>query len=221
VAKTATAKPSADRTRLREAITARHSEEQRLAALEEAQDRVHRQLWQAQSRLQNEEATLRRVTHDEGQRKVYAYLNNDAPDADPVADATAMVDTAQDEVARLAELETGLVNEISRVQANLRQLHTDQYAALAEIIVGSPEYAALLEAHKAAWMRLRTVKKALQEVVTGCHAQLPQRFADEPLRAEPLESDRVGFPVDAEFVGSWTAALGELANDADAELPQV
>jgi len=145
-------------------------------------------------------------------------MNDERPDADPVADATAIVTAARADVKRLEETEAAMTREIERVQSGLRQRRVDQYAAKSEIICASPEYRALMEAHTEAWKRLRTVKKALAEVVTGCHGQLPQRFMDEPNRSEPLEI-RVGFQVDANLVGAWADAMAALELDADAELP--
>jgi chromosome segregation ATPase len=204
-----------NRAALRDCIQRRQSEEARLAALTEAQDRVHREIWHAQSsKVVEAEETLRLAARDEPQRKVYAYLNDDGPDSDPVADATAAVNSARAEVARLEGLEISMAAELSRAQSQLRALRAAQYAALAEIIVGSPEYAALIAQHTEAWQRLRTVKKALAKVVTGCHGQLPQRFIDEPRRSEPLEADRVGYRVDASFVGAWAAAMAQLEDNA-------
>jgi hypothetical protein len=38
-------------------------------------------------------------------------------------------------------------------------------------------------------------------------------------RTEPLEPDRIGFPVDEQFINSWSTALAELVTNPDAVLP--
>jgi chromosome segregation ATPase len=206
------------RDRLRDAIAARQAEEARLAALEEAQSKAHREMWHASSKLQDAEETLRRATRDEGQRRVYSYLNNEAPDTDPVAEATQIVNAARAEVARLEKLEADMAAEISRVQASLRDRRIVYHGVLAELVTHSPEYQALIASHKAAWQRLRTVKTALRTVTHGLHGHVEQRFIDEAEISEPLEI-RVGYPVDAEFVGAWQKAMSQLEVDADADLP--
>jgi hypothetical protein len=208
------------REKLREVIAARQDEEARLAALEEAQERAHREGWHAASRVQDAEGELLRVTRAEPQRKVYAFLNTEQ-DIDPVADAAAEVATARAEAARLEELEAALTGEISRVRSVLHQRRNDQYAALGELLAGSAAFADLAVSHSAAWVRLRTVRRALDIVVAGCHGQHPQCLADEARRAEPLEADRIGFPVNSEMVEAWARAMTELENNADAELPSL
>jgi hypothetical protein len=89
---------------------------------------------------------------------------------------------------------------------------------MAQIVTTSEEYKALVAQHTDAWMRLRTVKEALRTVQSGLHGQLPQRWADEAFRSEPLEI-RVGYPVDLQLVTAWQTALAALEQDADAELP--
>jgi chromosome segregation ATPase len=190
------ADPDRRRDKLRAAIAERHEEEARLAALEEAQTRAHQQRQQAQSKLWDAERSLQEATRDAPQRKAYAFLNDDAPDVDPVADAQAAVAGAQAEATRLAEAETALSDEITRVQFSLRMLRAAQYAALADVLAASAEYQALAEQHSAAWQRLRSVRAALDAVVAGCHAQYPKKLEDEPRRVEPLAADRVGYPAD-------------------------
>jgi chromosome segregation ATPase len=210
---------SASRDRLRDAIARVRQEQERLTSLEEAQTRAHDQLRDAEHALSDAESALQRVNRDEQSRLAYQFVNNGAVDDDPVADAKAIVTTAQAEVERLEKVETALASEVDRVQATLRTLRVTQYTIMTELVCGSNEYRSLIEAHTAAWQRLRTIKTALKTVSAGLHGQMPQALMDEALRAEPLEV-RVGFPVDAVFVDAWVNALAALENDASAELPE-
>jgi hypothetical protein len=208
-----------DRAKLRDAIRRRQDEEQRLAALEDARSRAHAGGWHAASKLQDSEETLRRVTRDEPQRRAYAYLNSE-PDADPVAEAKTAVDAARREVEQLEGAEVALTGEIARSQSRLRDLRADQSVALTEILADSAEYAALAAQHKLAWIRLRSVRAALEAVASSCSGPDWKRFADEARKSEPLEADRHGYPTDPEVVNPWVSALAALENDADAALPR-
>jgi hypothetical protein len=90
---------------------------------------------------------------------------------------------------------------------------------MSDLVCSSDEFEILKTQHKEAWMRLRSVKAALVAVTHGLHAYQPQNLADEAYRSEPLEADRIGFPVDQNLVGAWIAAMAELENDADTDLP--
>jgi hypothetical protein len=105
----------------------------------------------------------------------------------------------------LERVEPALAGEIDSVRSTLRQLRNNLYSAMAELVTGSDEYQQLLQAHTAAWMRLRTIKTALRTVTAAMHGQLPQRLMDEAQRSEPLDV-RVGYPIDDVLVGAWADA---------------
>jgi hypothetical protein len=210
----------AARDALRAAIAQRRNEEQRLAALEAAQLRAHDQLREAEHRLSGTETGLRQVSREERTRLAYAYVNDSAELSDnPVAAAQAAVNAATVEVSRLREVEAALAGEIDRARAELRQSESAQHAAMSDLVCASPEYLALVAQHSAAWQRLRTVKAALVEVTRALKGAQPQRWVDEAIRSEPLE-ERIGYPVDREFLGQWALAMAQLENDAEAALPQ-
>ncbi len=49
---------------------------------------------------------------------------------------------------------------------------------------------------------------------------MPQRLAGEASRSEPLE-ERIGFPIDRDFLGAWSTAPENLLHDPDAPLPNI
>jgi hypothetical protein len=118
----------------------------------------------------------------------------------------------------LEEVEAALADEIARVQSNLRGLRNTLYAEMAQIVGASAEFQSLIEAHRATFKQLRTIKKVLQTVEIALHGNLPQPLSGWTHRMEPLE-ERVGYPVDPEPIERWAAAMAQLEQDADALLP--
>jgi chromosome segregation ATPase len=211
-------RPGALRDRLRQAIASVAAETERLTALEQAQERAHQQMWEAESRLAGAKGAQERAAREERQSLAYRCANNDALTDDPVAAAKVATEAAQAEVDQLQRVEAALAGEIDKIQPALRTYRANMHAAIAEIVIASDEYAMLIEQHAAAWKQLRSIKTALRAVVAGLHGQMPQRYMDEPDRSEPLEP-RVGYPVDNALISGWAEALAALEQDASAELP--
>jgi chromosome segregation ATPase len=212
---------SEQRTKLRDAIASVKHEEARLTALTEAQSRARDQLRHAQSKLTDATDKLNSAARDERSRLAYEFLNSDTITADPVSDAKLNVEASESEVLHLTNTEAGLSDEISRVQASLRDHRMTLWTAMSAVIIDSPEYQSLLEQHRLAWKQLRSIKVALGAISAGLHGQLPHRYADIVNVSEPLEDKILGFPVDKEFVATWADALAQLEVDADAALPSV
>jgi len=208
------------RARLRAIINEIAETTHRLEALEQAQTRANERGWHAASQLAEANDQLRIAAKDAPRRLAYSYVNDDDGElADPVTDAESRVAAAQREVDRLADVEAALSGEIAITQSTLRDLRVKQHVAMADVVCGSPQYRALLERHTACWQELRSVKDTLRILVSSLRGQHPLRLEQEVLRAETLEGDRTGYPVNAE-PGKWAAALTALENDADAELPK-
>jgi hypothetical protein len=135
-----------------------------------------------------------------------------------VALATANVTSTTAEAAKFDKIERAISGEIDKLQITVRTLTHNVYAAMADLIVASDEYAMLRQQHADAWLRLRSVKTALRAVSSGLHGYMPQNLADIAYLSEPME-ERVGYPVERDLVNGWAAALAQLADDADQELP--
>jgi hypothetical protein len=221
---TATATLDADdsqaiRDRLRDAIAKVNAEQERLASLEDAQSRAHQQLWHAESKLSDAKRALQRAQADERSRLAYAYVaNNSALQDDPRCRRTSRRQRRTRRGRATGKGRISIGREVDRVKFTLRQLHANRDMAMSELVCTSTEYQLFIQQHATALRQLPTVKTALKAVSAGLRGQLPQRFMDEPQRSEPLE-ERVGYPVDATFVGAWADALAQLEQDAYAELP--
>jgi hypothetical protein len=190
----------------------------RLAALDDAATRARERSWHAASQLSEAKAELQRVTADEPRRLAYSFVNSDEA-ANPIGEARAYVEACQTEVAKVAEIEAALASEIVRAQSEAQRLRERRGQAMADTVCGSAEYHALIAEHRAAWAHLRTLKAALVAVRSALHGQAPQSLYFEIDSREPLEADRVGFPVDGAFVAAWSAALAVLESNPSAPLP--
>ena len=209
----------AARAKLAEIISQVQCKEDRLSALNEARNRSREQLRQSTHQLTERKTALNSAITKNREHLAYAYLNNDLLD-DPVLEAKARVEVAEQEADRFSEIETSLSDEIRRVQTNLRDLKMRLYTAMSDVVVASPEYRGLVDAHKQAWQQIRTGKIALRSVAHSLHGSLPDQYSNLSEISEPTESTAIGFQYNKAFVERWSTALAHLETFADAELPQ-
>jgi hypothetical protein len=209
-----------ERIRLREKLTLLHEEEQRLTALEDGQLRAEEQRREAGERLRAAEAALRDAHRDEPGRLAYAFVNNEVIERQSLAQAQALVEQRQREHDQAREIDSALATEIELAQRRLRQCRSNLHEALAAVVTAAPEFTALMDAHTAAWRRLRSVRVCLRDVVQrACQGYMPQPLESLIAAVETLE-ERVGYEVDQHLISAWRSALERLATDADAELPR-
>jgi hypothetical protein len=213
----AKAQRTAERERLHTVIGEVAEAEQQAASVEAAQTRAREQTWALSSRVAEAQAALHEAEHGRSARIAAAYVNDDRAPVDLVAEARAALDKATADQEQITEVVAALAAEALHIERVLAQLRTDRAAALAAVVVASPEFAALLARHSAAWRELRSVKVALRCVVSAAKGQIDDRWISEPLRSEPTEI-RVDFGVN-DFVADWVEALAQLEQNADAELP--
>lgn len=172
----------------------------------------------AEYRLAAAREELRQAELGESSRIAERYISGAELRDDPVASATAACNALQGEVDRLTKIETAIAGELDHLQPRMRVLRSTHAAILGDMVLQSPEYAALLAAHKAAWRHLRSIKAALRAVAAGLHGA-PQQILDAPSRAEPLDEKIVGYPTDFELADQWREALAQFEVTADVELP--
>jgi hypothetical protein len=135
-----------------------------------------------------------------------------------VCAAQLKLEAAQAEASQIERIEAALDADLAAVNNRLQRCQDAVHAALADLVCNSAEYQRLLEQHRAAWHRLRTVKVTLRTIQKALHGEWPEHLATEIDRGEPLDV-RVGYPVDDKFVGAWAEALANLPVDPDSELP--
>jgi uncharacterized membrane protein YfbV (UPF0208 family) len=213
-----TSDTTALRTRLAEIILKRQETEQRLAALEAGQLKANEQLRNAHWQLDDAQSRLKVAQANQQSRLANAFLDGEDQTDDPVISAKAALTASQDEINKYQTIEAALTNEAQKVSANLRAVRSIQHELIAELVSTSPEYQALIEAHKQAWKQLRTIKTALRTVTRGCAGYLPQNYIDEASKVEPVEP-RVGFDC-FPLVSQWESVMQELGYSADVLFPQ-
>ena len=189
--------------------------------MQQASGRAHDQLRAAEGNLADAESVLARAEREAPARLAQAFVTGGRiGDGGPVEHARSNVSTIQTEIDHLGAVEEALAIEIGKVRGTLRTLTAQRYAAMSELVTTDPAYHSLLAAHSEGWARLRTVRIALQAVNKGLGGAIPQALLDLSQHAEPLE-ERVGYPVDKQFVSAWSDAMAALEQDADVELPHV
>jgi chromosome segregation ATPase len=208
-----------DRDQLRQALANLQIEQQKLASLEDGRNRAREQRWSLGPKLRDAQFELRKALAEEPRRLAHAYAAGEDRDAmTPVEAAQTALDRVQAEHQKIEQVEEALDTEIATVSNNLRERQTAVYTAMSKLAISSPEYQSLLDEHRAAWKRLRTIREALRTVNAAMHGQIPQSYIDEAARAEPLVVS-ITYPADPELVTAWATALARLEQDADAELP--
>jgi septal ring factor EnvC (AmiA/AmiB activator) len=197
-------RPTTDiRDRLRESIRRIQAAEARLAELEAGQSRAAEQLRTANGRLSDAVSALTRAQGNESVSLTNAFLRTGQAVTDPIASAQSIVNTETEAVTQLERVEAALTTEIERLRATLQTLYYTRLGCISQLVTTSPEYEQLLQDHKDAWHRLRSIKTALSILAGGLRGQSPQRLLDLILYAEPLESRVHGYIVDEDYVGAW------------------
>jgi DNA repair exonuclease SbcCD ATPase subunit len=206
------------RDTLLQALAALSEEQQRLSSLEAARERARESSWAASRKINEAETALRQARAEEPTRLAYEFASGGMNAVSSISSAQLALEAAQAEASQIERIEGALDSELIQVTNRLQRAQAAVHRALADLVCSSTEYQSLLEQHTAAWQRLRTIKVALRTIQTALRGEYPQRLAELIALSEPLE-ERVGYPVDAAFVGAWADALAQLEQDADAELP--
>jgi hypothetical protein len=128
------------------------------------------------------------------------------------------VNSCAAEAAKFDKIEKAIAGEIDVLRGRVHTLTHNVYSAMTAVVINSDEYAMLIESHKAAWLQLRSIKTALRAVSSGLNGYMPANLNEVAYLSEPLE-ERVGFPVNRDLLNGWAAALAQLADDSEAELP--
>lgn len=212
--------PSSSRAKLRQAINALKAAEGRIETLEQARDRAAAQIREMYDSLKEAEAALANSKLNERQYRVNAFVNGEET-APPTLEAERKLAQAQGALQGLNDTQAILIEEIEKLNGQLRHRNTAVHEALSDVIVGSSEFAHLFNEYQAAWGRLRGLIRAFVTVQRELHGYMPDRFMNMDHRSVPLDPERNGpFPApDPEPSAAWAESLARLAEDADADLP--
>jgi hypothetical protein len=91
---------TAHRAVLRDAIARRDAERKKLAKLEAGKAKAHASLREAESQQHDAESALNDARHREGSFLASSFINGGSTDGDPVALATAVLNSAKAEAAK-------------------------------------------------------------------------------------------------------------------------
>jgi hypothetical protein len=220
------AKPTPDttaRARLAAAQRALATEQERLDALQQAQQRCERAMWQASSNITEHEGALRELQRTAGADLAWAYVGSEkelevSPDQRLVAVQHALSE-AQSNHQRLRDTNTGLEAEITGSQRRLRECRSRLHEAMSIVICASPQFITLLETLPECWKLLRSISAICDDVYKALAGHMPTSLQNQWQYTETLERDRVGYPVDEALIAAWATALARLQVDSEAELP--
>jgi hypothetical protein len=216
--------PIADpaRAKLRAAIE-RHAEERdRLDQLEQAQSKCHAQLADLNGQVGEAEAAVERAEQNRPQALAEAFINNLPLNAGCVTMAGSVLDQVRTDQQRYREVEAALAREIEASQTRLRMLRAPLYSAIAEVLTGSLEFAALCAANERAWADLRAVRRAFYRIDRSLAGYFPDPWQSRYQAQLPLDpaNDYPAYPVEQALGQAWAEALDRLFADADAKLPE-
>lgn len=206
------------RNRLAEAIAAHRGALERIAALEAAQPKAQQQKWDALAAVSQAEAALRTAREAEPHRLVSVLVSGGGPSGAPLADAEEALAAARDVYSAAAQAEDALAAELELAEREATRRRGDVNAALAVVVEGSAELAALYAQLEAAWATVRGARKAFDAIQRRLGGQYSQAFTRWE-RVPPLNWEALGFPLDATIAQRWASALDQLVDDADAPLP--
>ena len=209
---------TAARARLRSAIGALQEDNDRIGALELAQERASENQRTAQQTLIEAESVLQQTRPIEPERLAHSFAAGETIDRLPIAEARARVDRARSELEHIEEIRQALQTEIDRAQMRLRLRRDSMYAALADVVCGSPEFARLFSELDQTWARLRGLRKCFRTIQDAMSGHMPGPIMSRWQTVVPLDYD-VSYPLDEHPVGLWSQALERLLTDPDAVLP--
>jgi hypothetical protein len=209
---------STARDRLREAITAVKTEADRLASLEAGQERASENQRTAQQTLIEAESALQQTGRIEPERLAHSFAIGETIDRLPIAEARAQVDRAKSELEHIEEIRQALQTEIERAQMRVRLRRDSMYAALADVVCGSPEFARLFSELDQTWARLRGLRKCFRAIQDALSGHMPGPLMSRWQTVVPLDYD-VSYPLDEQPFALWSKALERLLTDPDAVLP--
>jgi hypothetical protein len=206
------------RAKLRQQL-ARHKEEaERLDGLSQALERCRGELFTARSAHQASVDALREARHVDRTDLAYRFVNSEILErTHEIEAAEALVARHQAELERLSEIEEALAEEVRQSQQRAVMRHMSAREALSEVICGSPAFNSLLEQLDALHATERGLHKAFR-VISATVGGLPDQHFRRIHRVTSLDPD-VNEPIDIRIAESWAAALVELRENADAELP--
>jgi hypothetical protein len=214
------------RDNLLQAIAALSEEERRLASLTEARERARSDSWAASRKVSEAEAALRLATDDEPRRAVYEYANGNGNGGDPspVDTVRLVLDQALAEDRRILQLENALDQELGTVTSRRDGAQHALYRALSALVCGSAEFQYLLDEQTRGFARLRGIRKALRLITRSLHGYMPAALSDRWQTTTSLDPDAIAdgrgpILTDETLFEAWRAALDELREDPDAELP--
>jgi hypothetical protein len=202
------------------AIASLREEEERLAALEAAQDRCREETAALHEGLLDEQAGLSEIQRTYPATLAYGYVNSSNLEDDlTLAEAEASVEHARAQYDHQVEIEQALALQITEVENRVRRARINVTIALANLVCSSDEIAALLAELDAAWATIRGIRKAFDLITERLHGQMPFPMLSHWQAAMPLDHRIIGYPIEESHATAWTAALDALIADATAPLP--
>ena len=211
------------RARLASAQLALATEQERLNALVEAQERCQQARWAATTAISEHEAMLRELQQTKGADLAWEFVGSEAelrvsPDQ-RLAYVQNQLESAKSNQQRLRDTDTGLEAEITGSQRRLRECRSRLNEAISIIVCSSPQFTTLLEALPECWKRLRSIRAICDDIYKTLAGHMPTNLQNQWQYTETLERDRVGYPVDEALIAAWSNALARLQVDPEAELP--
>jgi hypothetical protein len=209
------------RDALAAAIASLREEEERLQALEQAQDRCREEMAALHEAWRDAEAGLTALQGSYPATLAYGYVNSsNLEDDQTLAEAEASVEHRRAGYDHQVAIEQALASQISDVENRVQRAGINVTIALANLVCSSAEIAALLAELDAAWATIRGIRKAFDLITHRLHGQMPFHMLSHWQAAMPLDHRIINYPVEESHATAWTAALDALiAGEIDTPLP--
>jgi hypothetical protein len=206
------------RDQLRHAISIHTENQSRLNFLIQGQDRAVEERRETSFALDDARRDFTQTKQVEPSELAFAYARQEATQVRPQLQAAeSLVTRLEAELSHYQSIEAALTGEITKAEAAVRRSQHNLDEAVGTVVGSSPELDALLQEIAHAWLRLRSVITSGRIILSACSG-LDQSVYRRIQISEPLEADRVGYPV-TDICEQWRSALSNLLTDADASLP--
>jgi hypothetical protein len=213
--------PPPDRARLRDAVQSLREAQSQLDRLQTARDTAREAGWGLNGAVRDFEQALRAAEADEPGRLALEFANGDVAVISPLIAAKERLAAKRQELERNDALERALDAEIAAGLREIPRREREVGAALAQIIMQSDATRSLVDAHRAAWAKLRSLRSALSVLVSQVLVHAPAGTTEKWLNTEPIEpnvrllASEDSFPTDLSLAEGLQQALSDMIADPE------
>lgn len=148
-----------------------------------------------------------------------AYVNQGTSPPSPVLKAAQdAYNLAEKRFQDITQIEAAIIAEQDRSITAAMAAKVEVGKAIAQVL--APTLPHLLQAMNQAWTTLRSLRAVGDAIAHATAGQLPVDWLARYQETQPLQADRVGYPVNQDLISQWQSALAALVQDADTELPE-